>query len=444
MFVELTKDVLGKSAGERIDVSGADADWLLAEGLALKVADDPLTPLITRALSDHVPGAVEKALKKHFAVAKSPEVPAGFRGLVVPNMGDPTAGFKSFGDFAQSVKAACIPGSRPDDRLAAWADSSGLGAKAISGMGEFQSSDGGFLVPPEYAAKIFERIYATDSILGRTDRYTVSSNGIAFPRNAETSRADGSRKGGIRGYWMDEAGQITSSKPTFGRLQLTLHKIAVLCYVTDELLNDSAVALDQYLTNAAVEEINFLIGDAIINGTGAGKPLGIMNAPCLVTVNKEAAQPAATLKTENVVKMWAQLYAPCRQRAVWLINQDVEPQLYTMTLAVGSGGVVTYMPPGGLSEKPFATLLGRPVLPVEWCATLGTTGDIILADLSQYVTIGKGSVESAMSVHLRFDYDESAFRFIFRIDGQPWWSSALTPFKGTSTQSCFVALQTRS
>jgi HK97 family phage major capsid protein len=429
MFVQLTQEFLGRPAGERIDVSEADAQRLITQGLATHVSDDALTPLIQRTVNEQVGGVIEKALAKYLkSKSKKPPFAAGE---------DPGAGFKNFGEFAQCVKSACNPGTRPDDRLLA------LQAKSISGMGEFQSSDGGFLIPPEYSAKIFERIYATDTILGMTDSYTVSSSGIAFPRNNESSRADGSRKGGIRGYWTDEAGQITASKATFGRLQLTLHKISVMCYVTEELLSDSAVALDQYLSNAAVEEINFLIGDAVVNGTGGGKPQGILNAPCLVTQDKEAGQAAATVKTENIVNMWSRLFAPCRKNAVWLINQDVEPQLYTMTLSGSSGSVATYMPPGGLSTKPFATLLGRPVVPVEWCATLGTTGDIILADLSQYVTITKGVVDSASSMHLRFDYDELAFRFLFRIDGAPWWATTLTPFKGTNTQSCFVALQTR-
>jgi HK97 family phage major capsid protein len=142
--------------------------------------------------------------------------------------------------------------------------------------------------------------------------------------------------------------------------------------------------------------------------------------------------------------MWSRLWAPCRANAVWLLNQDVEPQLHTMTLGGTNANLPTYLPPGGLSGKMYATLIGRPVLPVEWCATLGTVGDIILADLRHYVTITRGMIESAMSIHLRFDYDESSFRFIFRVDGQPWWASALTPYKGSSTQSCFVTLETRS
>jgi HK97 family phage major capsid protein len=427
MIVQLKRDFLGRSAGERVCLARPEAEMLLDEGVAQRVEGDPLMPLI----SDYVDEVLDKAFAEHHKNKRGGKPP------FTPGS-DPAAGFKNFGEFAQCVRSACVPGSRPDDRLV------GLAAKAISGMGEYQSSDGGFLVPPEFAAKVFERLYSTDRLLGLTDSYTVSSNGITFPRSAETSRVDGSRKGGIRGYWTDEAGQITASKPTFARLQLTLHKLCVMCYVTDELLSDSAIALDQYLTNAAVEEIDFLIGDALVNGSGAGKPQGILNSPCLVTQDKEGGQAAATVKTENIVKMWGRLFGPSRDKAVWLINQDVEPQLFTMTLSAGTGGVATYMPPGGLSGKPFATLMGRPVMPVEWCPTLGTVGDIILADLSQYVTISKGGVDYAQSMHLRFDFDEQAFRFIFRIDGQPWWSSALTPFKGSSTQSCFVTLQTRS
>jgi HK97 family phage major capsid protein len=115
-----------------------------------------------------------------------------------------------------------------------------------------------------------------------------------------------------------------------------------------------------------------------------------------------------------------------------------------MTIGTGGTTLVAYMPPGGLSANPYATLMGRPVVPVEWCATLGTVGDIILADLRHYVTATKGMIEPNMSIHLRFDYDESVFRFIFRIDGQPWWTAALTPYKGANTQSCFVALATRA
>jgi glycine cleavage system H protein len=101
--------------------------------------------------------------------------------------------------------------------------------------------------------------------------------------------------------------------------------------------------------------------------------------------------------------MWTRLYAPCRQNAVWLINQDVEAQLMQMAMAVGTGGVPVYMPAGGASQSPFGTLFGRPVVPIEQCSALGDVGDIVFADLPKVgaeVSAGQscGEIESTKSV----------------------------------------------
>jgi HK97 family phage major capsid protein len=132
---------------------------------------------------------------------------------------------------------------------------------------------------------------------------------------------------------------------------------------------------------------------------------------------------------------------------VWLINQAVEPQLHQMSIAVGTGGALVYMPPGGLSQAPYGTLLGRPVIPVEQCQALGDKGDIILGDFSKgYIIAEKGGIASDMSIHVRFIYDESVFRFVLRLDGQPMLASAITPYKGgaSNTLSHFVTLDERA
>ena len=441
MFVQLLKEFPGQAVGERIDVAPADAEQLIRQGWAQPVADDVLTPTIARAVRGGLDDAVEEALQQWLR-KQTPRRQDGarlpFAGLGDSAHDDPRAGFKHFGEFALAVRDACQPGKRPDDRL-------NLIAKAASGMGEGVGADGGFLVPTEFVQKILERVYASSNLLGMTDSYTATSNVIAFPRSAETSRANGSRWGGVRAYWRDEGEQASATKPTVGRLQLTLHKLIVLINASDELLGDAqAIALEQYLFRVASEEINFIVSDAILNGTGAGQPLGILNSPCLVTVAKESGQTAATVNATNILNLWSRLWAPCRQNAVWLIHQDIEPQLHALTVGSGGAQIVAYQPPGGLSANPYATLMGRPIVPVEWCATLGTVGDIVLADLRHYVTATRGLMDSNMSIHMRFDYDESVFRFVFRIDGQPWWTAPLTPYKGSNTQSCFVTLATRA
>ena len=343
--------------------------------------------------------------------------------------------FKTIGDQMFAVMRAGQPGGHVDPRLF-----------NATGLNETTPSDGGFLVQSDFSNELLQEVFKTGILAPRCRRIQISGNANSIKINGvdETSRAS-TRSGGIIGYWKDEAAQKTASKPKFRQIELNLKKLIGLCYATDELLQDAS-ALEAFIKQAFVSEFGFLLDDAIVNGTGAGQPLGILNAGCLVSQAAETGQKAATVVAENVIKMWSRLFAQSRPNAVWLINQNIEPQLFTMSLAVGTGGVPIYMPAGGLSGQPYGTLFGRPVIAIEQCATLGTVGDIILADMGGYILAEKGSIQSDMSIHVQFVYDESVFRFVMRVDGQPVRASALTPYKGGAnyTQSHFVALQSRT
>ncbi len=313
---------------------------------------------------------------------------------------------------------------------------------AIQGMNEAIGVDGGFLVLPEFGAKFFERTYSND-LWSRTDNFQVAHNSITFPRNAEASRATGSRHGGLRGYWVAEGGAITGDRPKFGLLSLKLKKLAVVVYLTDELIDDAGIALEQYVTRKVSDEFNFMLGDTVINGTGPGMPKGILNSGATLSITKETGQAAATIVAENIDKMWAGRWGGSTDYA-WLINQDIEPQLSGLSQSVGTGGALLYRPPGGLTGDQPSTLKGQPVLTTEFNATLGTVGDIILADLKQYVTIGKGGVQQAQSMHIEFLTDQVALRFILRVDGGTSENTTITPFKGSNNQASFVTLATRA
>jgi len=339
-------------------------------------------------------------------------------------------GFKSFGEFAQAVALRA-----EDPRLQEF---------RASGLNEAVPADGGFFVQKDFSNQLIKAAFDTGAVANRCRRFPLSSNanGIKIPAVNETARADGSRRGGVRGYWANEAATVTASDPSFSQVELTLNKLFCLGYATEELLQDAS-ALEVMLNQMYAEEIGFKLDDAIINGTGAGQPLGIMNAPALVTVGKEVGQAADTIVFENIVKMWTRLVASSRGNAVWYINQDVEPQLYSMSLAVGVGGVPVYLPASGLAGGMYSTLFGRPVIPIEQCDTIGDLGDIILADMSQYYLIDKGGVQAASSIHVKFIYDELAYRMTYRVDGQPSWKSTITPFKSSNTLSPFVTLEAR-
>lgn len=339
--------------------------------------------------------------------------------------------FKTFGEQLMAAYRASMPGGQVDNRLT---------TRAASGLNESNPSDGGFLVQQDFVSELLKRTYETGILASKVKKIPISTsaNGLKINAVDEDSRANGSRFGGVQTYWEGEADKLAGSKPKFRVLELSLKKLTGLCYATDELLQDTA-ALESVIRQAFAEEFGFKIDDAILTGTGAGEPLGILNSSSLVTVAKESNQ-AEKITVENLIKMWNRVWSRSRNNAVWFINQEIEPYLYTLKI----GTTPVYVPAGGLSEKPYGTLFGRPVIPLEQCSALGEVGDIILADLNQYLLIDKGGINAQSSIHVRFLYDENVFRFIYRVDGQPIWNKPLTPYKGTATQSPFVALAKRN
>ncbi len=371
------------------------------------------------------------------APAKPLTVPDGAKITASPDRAGKDT-FLSFGEQLVAVMQAGRPGGIVDPRL--------RNIQAATGLGETVPSEGGFLVQTDFATDMLKDVFETGILASKCRRITISgkANGIKINGIDETSRAT-SRYGGIIAKWLHEAGDKTATKPKFRQIELNLHKLIGYCYATDELLDDAA-ALEGIIRDGFKGEFGFKIDDAIINGTGAGEPLGILTAGSLVTVAAEGAQAADTIMTENIVKMYSRIFASSRSNAVWLINQNVEPQLFTLHLDVGTGGIPVYMPAGGLSGLPFGTLFGRPVLPIEQCSTLGDIGDIILADFENgYILAEKGGIKSDVSIHVAFITDEQVFRFVLRADGQPVRATVLTPYKGTVTfsQSHFIALAAR-
>lgn len=365
-------------------------------------------------------------------LAIEPEDRNAERPEVKPNPAkDNEKRFNSFGEQLLAAYRAAAPGGRIDERLT---------TRAASGLNETTPSDGGFLVQQDFVTELLKRTYETGILASKVKKIPISTNANGLKINAidEDSRANGSRWGGVQTYWEGEAEELTASKPKFRQMELSLKKLTGLCYATDELLQDAA-ALEAVIRQAFAEEFGFKIDDAILTGSGEGEPLGILNGGSIVTVAKEKDQ-TDIVTIENLIKMWNRLWSRSRANAVWYINQELEPYLYTLKI----GDKPVYIPAGGLSEKPYGTLFGRPVVPLEQCSAAGEVGDIILADVGQYLLIDKGGIKAASSIHVRFLYDENVFRFIYRVDGKPIWNKPLAPYKGSSTVSPFVTLSKRN
>jgi HK97 family phage major capsid protein len=215
-----------------------------------------------------------------------------------------------------------------------------------------------------------------------------------------------------------------------------------IAYATGRSLSD-APALGTLIENSFASEFSFKIDDEIFRGTGGGQCLGLYPGGNLgsatVQQAKEGGQAVDTVVAANVQKMFAHIPPRLLTGAVWIIGNEVWPQLFGMNQA----NMPVFMPGISMANAPYGTLLGRPIVPIEQASAIGDLGDITFANLAEYLIIEKGGLQTAQSMHVRFLYDEMTFRFIYRINGKPAWKSALTPYKGAFTLSPFVGLEAR-
>ena len=358
---------------------------------------------------------------------------------------DPKGGFFNFADYAQAVfKDEVFRGqpAKQDKRLMAYQEKA-----AGEGLEEGTDSEGGFLIPEEFRAQLLENSVEKSDFMGRAMAIPMSVTSIGIPYIKETTRAGGAIYGGVQLYWVDEESQITKSKPKFGKIQMTLHKLAGLCYASDEILQDSPITLEPLLTKKFTDAFAWVMDGVMLNGTGAAQPLGILNGVACISITAETGQAADTILYENLIKMYARMPARHKKNAIWVANEDTFPQLAVMTIAVGTGGVPVWLPAGAASGKPYNTLMGKPLIWNEHAPKLGDAGDISFLDWKEYLLgekRGRGAgIQTASSIHFKFDTDEKAFRFTFRTDGQPWWPSALTPRKSDSTVSPYIKIAAR-
>lgn len=419
-----------------------------------KMTIDELNEVIAKGAS----GVVEDAVTK-FKEALAVEIDAKIKAAVEPiekriEVGqsemekDKKAGFKSLAHFATDVAKAAQSGYRKlSTELNKWEDFCAVEKAAGSPSQNVSDGEaGGYLVPEEFRQNLLVAAREQNELMGRCTQIPMQSNSVKIPYVNGFDKSGNLVYGNVAWQWTDEEAALTEKSIKFGYINLNLHKVTALAYASDEILRFSPMSMENILREGFTDGFNYEMNRVILKGTGAGQPLGLLSSPCLISIAAETGQAASTILWENVIKMYARCINP--SNAVWICNPNTLPQLASMSLTVGTGGVPVFMPAGGASGKPFNTLFGLPVVFSHHAKSLGTVGDIVLADMKQYLLgmlSGDGGIGFDTSMHLKFDVDQVAYRWRFYVAGQSWMPSALTPPEATtSTISPFVALATRS
>lgn len=352
----------------------------------------------------------------------------------------PTGKFKSFGEFLFTVWKASTRGER-DPRLTYFDESEkGIVSERKAALSEAVGATGGFLVPAEFQAQLQAVVADTALVRPRATVIPMRRRQVNIPVLDQTGTTGGVPHwfGGMKAYWVEEAAQKNESEPTFRLIELVAHKLIVYSRSSDELLDDSAISLEAFLGGpmgmpgaiAWEEDYTF------INGTGAGQPLGVINAAATINVPRQSyATPIQYADLANMLEC----FLPSG-RGVWFITQSAMADLIQMA---GPTGNPSYIWGNAVSGVPN-TLLGYPVVWTEKVPRVGNNGDVVLADWRYYLIGDRQATTVESTQYDRWQYDQTSWRAVHRVDGQPWLSAPLTYQDGVTQVSPFVILGAKS
>lgn len=311
------------------------------------------------------------------------------------------------------------------------------GLKIQDSMSEGVPGDGGFAVLSETASMIHSVSLENEIVMPRAFVQPMKSNEITIPAMQIGNHAV-SLFGGFRAYYKSELAELDQANPKVRALVLAAEKLTGLLQFSNELCEDIVGGEDQIIQICG-KGLAWYRDRAFLRGTGAGMPLGILNADCTIEVEPEIGQTRATdpVQYANLAKMVGSIHPASFLKSVWVVHPSLVPALLQLVIEIGTGGAHIRV----LQETAGQfTIMTRPVIFSEKMETAGSRGDILLADFSQYCVGLRSGMRFDKSIHVGFKNDETTARLIERHDGQPLWDAPLTLEDGVTRVSPFVTL----
>lgn len=344
--------------------------------------------------------------------------------------------FDTLGLFLTAVaKAGRTTSPWIDPRLKYFEDERPIGES--KDLGESVGATGGFLVPVELQTQVYGVAAEQSVFMQRATHIPMRRRQIQIPVLDQTDTTAGVAHwfGGIQAYWVAEHAEKPQSEPTWREITLTAHEMVGYTRASNILLDDAAISLDAFFNgplgfNGAM---TWLMDWATINGTGAGMPLGWMNSDATIVVDRATS---GTITYPDLLNM-LQRFLMTGGQGVWYVSQGALATLAQMT---GPSGNPSYVWMPDAREGIPGRLLGMPVVFSEKMPALGQQGDIALVNPPYYLVGDRQAVTIESTQFDRWRYNQTSWRAVARMDGQPWLSAPLTLMDGSAQLSPFVVL----
>lgn len=401
-----------------------------AAQIAAMVAEKVL-PTLGETLDQKAQAAVSIALR---AIEQNPTSPQG--GYLVATKDGNGEAVHTFADYLLAVRDADAGDGKAVKRLR---EHYGV-ARSTKALNESDGDSGGWTVPGQINTSLME-VGANFNPIDRLGAYgptpiNMTSRTLTMPvlkQTAAPASGASAMTAGVVAYWTSESAAIQATEPSFRDVTMTAHKLTGYTAVTSELEADTVVALERLLIRLFGQAIGNNRFYSFLRGDGVGKPLGVLNAPAKIAVTRGTG--ADTVETADLKAMYKRMIPGGRY--AWFHHPFLVENL--MDLTFGSQTAFAW---GNIIEGIPNRLIGAPLFPAEFLSAPGTAGDLLLADFTYYMVGERAATTISMSDQVRWLNDEKAWKFVHRVDGQPWLDNAITlsDGAGTNTVSPFIYL----
>lgn len=126
----------------------------------------------------------------------------------------------------------------------------------LKALNEATTTAGGYLVPEEFATKMYELVQQNSVMLPIFPSINMKYDKMYLPTETTGSTA----------YWVEENATITAGDQAFGRVTLDAQKVAAITELSSELMEDSNPDVADYIARSMARDLALEVDDQILNG----------------------------------------------------------------------------------------------------------------------------------------------------------------------------------
>lgn len=210
------------------------------------------------------------------------------------------------------------------------------------------SSDpgGGYLAPAEMSTEFIRDLVEFSPIRQYASVRTTGAPSVKYPK----------RSGSTNAQWEGELEESGTGEPSFGQLEVGVHKLTTYVDISNELLADSGGSAEAEVRLALAEDFGQKEAVSFVSGSGVKQPEGFLSHPDIdFTVNGHAAN----LSADKLIDLLYALPAAYRNAsgAAWALNGTTLAAVRKL-----KDGQNNYLWQPSYQAGQPETILGKPVI----------------------------------------------------------------------------------